>query len=208
MSNMKQMIVVDDIREEAELRSDTIERQVDQVMGRGPAAALQVFLSGSERKLVREAARKELRMGFDYRQEALSMALDLRLQSFREACNQVLVNGKAALRKERLEYFTKTYAEVEKYINEQTETFLRDLDQRFENIARYRNETLRKREQQRLEKRMDDFLVTFDRLMMQFASILNEEIGCGGQQPPAGAEIPQSILEIDSDETAAGDHRL
>ena len=207
MTNSNSMIVVDEIRQEAEQRSTVVERQADQALGRGPAAALQFFLSGSERKLVRQAARDELGMGFEYRQQAISMALDLRLQSFREACNQVLVNGKTSLRKERLEYFARTYAEVEQHIDRLTEKFLTDLDQRFKNIERFRHEALRQREQQRLEKRMDDYLDTFDRLMAQFASILNEEISrtAGVEQ---SADTPIEIIEETDDETDARDYRL
>jgi len=192
MTDNTPVIHVDALRAEAEQRSDLLERQADHVMDKGASSPLAMFMSPAQRELAREAATKELEKGFEYRHESMAMALELRLQSFREACNQVLVNGKASLRQQRLQYFTETYAQVERHLNRLTEEFLEELDGRFDRIARFRNELLRQRETRRLEKRLDDFLNTFDELMSHFASILNEEIG----HPAEKAAIPQTAPQL------------
>ena len=221
MTNNTPVIHVDALRAEAEQRSDLAERQTNQVMGRGASLPLTLFMSPAQRELVREATTKELEKGFEYRHETIAMALELRLQSFREACNQVLITGKASLRQQRLQYFTETYAQVEQHLNRLTEEFLDDLDGRFERIARFRNELLRDRETRRLEKRLDDFLNTFDELMTRFASILNEEIGqLTEPTPPRGqSALPMADITpaehfdspLDEEEyhaPEASDHRL
>ncbi len=177
MKETQELIAIEALQREAEQRSALVERQTDQAMGRGAGMPLRLLMSPQNRQQIRNALTRELSMGFDYRREAIAMALEMRLQSFREACNQVLIDGKTRLRQQRLEYFTRTYAEVEKHVDRLTEDFLNDLDKRFERISRFKTESVRVREQQRLERRMDDYLDTFEKLMANFAGILSEQIG-------------------------------
>lgn len=204
-----QMIPINDLRAEANERTQMAERQIAAIMSRGAATSLLGFKPARQRKLLQEALKRELEMGLDYRHQAIGMALELRLQSFRETCNQVLVDGKTSLRQQRLEYFTRTYAEVEKKLNELTETFLEDLDQRFKRLDRFSSDILRKREKQRLEKRLNDFLDVFDQLMENFAAILNEEIDHKSSDNGMSKAREEPIrLELDEDETASRDRGL
>ncbi len=218
MNENGELIATDVLQNEAEQRSAMIERQADQVMGRNGLSRMRLWLSPEDKQRIRSAVARELEMGFEYRREAIAMALEMRLQSFREACNQVLVDGKTRLRRQRLEYFTRTYAEVERHINQLTGEFLDELDERFGRIARFRSPVLRDREQQRLERRMDDFLQTFDRLMANFANILDEQIGGHARSEPL-ADAPSPVLrgepaidvtdyEEENDAAAGGDHCL
>ncbi len=204
--NATKLISIEDIQHEAAERSEQAERHADQVISRGSGLAMPFLISSEERKKIRQAALAEMEKGFAYRQKNIEMALDLRLQSFREVCNQILVHGKTALRQERVEYYSQTYAQVERHIEELTREFMQDMDERFENIARFKTERLRERETRRLEKTLDSFLDTCDRLMTQFASILNEEIAA--QDAPDAERYLDPRVEELFDEETSGSHRL
>ncbi|HGG59981.1 MAG TPA: hypothetical protein ENK26_08730 [Gammaproteobacteria bacterium] len=211
------MIPIDALRAEADRRTELAERQISSALGHGPVTPLSLFRTAGQRKLIQKAASKELEMGFEYRQEAIAMALELRLQSFRETCNQVLVNGKTRLREQRLQYFTETYAQVERRLNNLTEEFLEEVDHRFQRLDRFANPIVREKEEARLQKRLNNFIDTFEKLMASFAGILNEEIG---QPPVESAPEPPVALETDPEtddllanilkthETATSDHSL
>ena len=134
------------------------------------------MLNRSERKLVQDHMVQELSQGFDHRRQALSMVLETKLHSIQEACNHVLVTGKTHLRQQRLEYFGEVFSQVEQRMNGLADDFLKDMDGRFERLKDYKNETIKQREKQRLEKSVDDFLNTIDQLVDEFRSIISEHI--------------------------------
>ncbi len=132
--------------------------------------------NNKQKKVVQAHLLNELTQGFDHRRKALDMALETRLHSIREACNHVLVTGKTNLRQQRAQYFGDAYSEVEKSMNNLADEFLTDIDQRFENLKKYKSEIIRQRENQRLESSVDNFLATLDSLMAEFRNIINENI--------------------------------
>ena len=64
-------------------------------------------------------------------------------------------------------------------MSELADDFLRDADERFTRLERYKSEEIRAREKQRLEKSIDGFLGTLDSLMDEFSSIIHEHIDHG-----------------------------
>ena len=98
------------------------------------------LLQGTESKIVRANMAQEFELGFEHRREVLTMALDTRLHSIREACNHVLMTGKTHLRQQRIEYFGEALTQVEKKMNQFADEFLADMDLRFERLERFKNE--------------------------------------------------------------------
>ncbi len=161
---------------EASRRGEDSEVQVRQALRRHQESILPAILDRREHKQVREHMAAELAQGFEHRRQALSMALESRLQSIREACNHVLVTGKTHLRQQRIQHFGEVYRQLEQRMNALTDDYLAEADRRFTRIESIQSEHLRRREQQRQEKAADDFLTTLDMLMDEFRSILSEHV--------------------------------
>jgi NADH dehydrogenase/NADH:ubiquinone oxidoreductase subunit G len=167
---------LDNLPVEAARRGEDAEQQVRLAMRRHRDSVLPALIDRREHKLVREHEAAELAIGFEHRRQALTMALESRLQSIREACNHVLVTGKTHLRQQRIEYFGEVYRQVEQRMNRLADDFLAEADRRFARIASIQSEHLRQREQQRQEKAAEDFFVTLDQLMAEFRSIISEHV--------------------------------
>lgn len=161
------------------------------------------MINRSERKLVQTHMIQELSQGFEHRRQALNMVLETKLHSIREACNHVLVTGKTHLRQQRLEYFGEVFSQVEQRMNGLADEFLIDMDARFEKLESFKNETIKRRERQRLEKSVDDFLGTIDQLMDEFRSIISEHISHNddtNQHRERQAEPPIETVEMTDEE--------
>lgn len=167
---------LDTLPAEASRRGEDCEHQVRQALQRHRESVLPAILDRREHLQVREHMAAELALGFEHRRQALSMALESRLQSIREACNHVLVTGKTHLRQQRIQYFGEVYRQLEQRMSTLADDYLAEADRRFARIASIRSEHLRRREQQRQEKAADDFLATLDLLMDEFRSILGEHV--------------------------------
>jgi len=138
--------------------------------------ALPSVFNRQERKVVQDALILELEQGFEHRRKAISMALESRLHSIREACNHALVVGKTQLRQQRIEYYAQTLQQLEQRMQSLADKFLTDADRRFERLENYKNESIRNREKARIENSVDQFLTTLDRMMEEFNSIVSEHI--------------------------------
>lgn len=134
------------------------------------------LMSRQRRKLVQESILVELKQGFEYRQQALRMTLDTRLQAMEEHCNHVLVTGKAQYRRERNSFFVNQLVELQRQMDELADKFNHAVDERLNRLESYQNEHLKHREQERLEKSIDDFMDTVDALMENFKSIFNNQV--------------------------------
>lgn len=166
---------------EANRRGEESEVQVSRAMSRHTASVLPAVLNRREHLLVREHLAAELALGFEHRREALGMALEMRLQSVREACNHVLVTGKTHLRQQRIEYFGKVYRELEQRLQHLADDYIAEADARFTRLAKIQSEHLRERERARQEKSALDFLDTIDQLLDEFRSIVNENVQRSGE---------------------------
>lgn len=162
--------------EQATRRGDDNEHMVLRTLDQHSRKVFPVIFNRKERKLVRTHLLAELEQGFEHRRDALGMILETRLHSIREACNHVLVTGKTHLRQQRLEYFGKVYKKVTNSMDQLATEFLAEMDERFQRIEKYHSLCIREREQQRLEKSVDDFLDTIDLLLEEFRSIVSENI--------------------------------
>lgn len=135
------------------------------------------FLMDRQRgKLVQGNILVELKQGFEYRQQALQMALETRLQAMEEHCNHVLVTGKAQYRRERNSFFADQLVELQRQMDELADKFNHAVDERLNRLDSYQSEHLKRREQERLEKSIDDFMDMIDALMENFKSIFNSQV--------------------------------
>jgi hypothetical protein len=161
---------------EANRRGDESENQVSNAVRRHTTSIIPAVLNRREHLLVREHLAAELAVGFEHRREALTMALETRLQSIREACNHVLVTGKTHLRQQRIEYFGQVYRQLEQRMQHLADDFIAEADARFARVDKIHSEHLRERERARQEKSALDFLDTLDRLLDEFRNIVNENV--------------------------------
>lgn len=118
----------------------------------------------------------ELEMGFEYRQKALAVTLESRLQVIEESCNHVLMTGKTYLRQQRSQFFTRELMVLKQAMDEMADEFANNIDLRLEKINKYNNLIIREREQERLEKSVVTFLDTLDQLIDDFTHIINESV--------------------------------
>jgi septal ring factor EnvC (AmiA/AmiB activator) len=167
---------LENLPEEATRRGEDNEHLVLRTLGRHKQNIVPLIFDRKERILVKEHLLAELTVGFEHRRQALTMVLETPLHSVREACNHVLVTGKTHLRQQRLEYFGKVYRQVAEQMDTLSTDFLTGIDQRFQNLEKYKTQCIRDREQKRLEKSVDDFLDTLDQLLEEFRHIVSENI--------------------------------
>jgi hypothetical protein len=167
---------IEQMPKEATRRGNESEQQIASALARHQESGIAMMFNRKERKLVQDELVLELAQGFEHRRKAISMSLETRLHSIREACNHVLVTGKTHLRQQRIEYFGDVLRQVEQRMNALADDFLSDADQRFQRLDDYKSDDLKNRERLRLNKSVDDFLNTLDRLMDEFTSIINEHI--------------------------------
>lgn len=161
---------------EAVRQGEDNEVRVQQALSRHNGRFTTMLAGRDERKMVQDNLMGELSKGFEHRRHALGMVLESRLHSIREACNHILVTGKTHLRQQRLEYFGQVYRKVEISMSTLSDQFLQDMDERFKRLDQFSSDSIRLREQARLEKSVDDFLTTLDSLMDEFRNIIHENI--------------------------------
>lgn len=117
-----------------------------------------------------------LRAGFEYRRRVVQMAVEVRMQAIEEACNHALVTGKASIRRERQEFFGQELLRLRRRMDEYAELFNREVDGRLSALGQYRNEHLRRNEEERLLRSVEQFHALLDRLAEEFVAIINEGV--------------------------------
>ena len=153
-----------------------IDHRVERALHSHKNRIIPAVFKSEERKLVQTHLAAELVQGFEHRREALAMLMETRLHTVRETCNHLLVAGKTQLRQERIEYFASVYRDLEKKLHGLTDEFIQDTDARFERLEALKTKVVRQREQQRLERSIDDFLATLDGLMQEFRNLVAESV--------------------------------
>ncbi|HRQ65970.1 MAG TPA: hypothetical protein PKZ76_14100 [Xanthomonadaceae bacterium] len=125
---------------------------------------------------VKEHELAELQAGFDYRRRALQMAIETKLQAVEEMCNHVLVTGKSEVRRRRQEVFAEQRLMLQQSLDKLADRFGADMERRFEAVANIRSEVLRCHEERRLERAVEEFHGTLDRLAEDFVAIIREGV--------------------------------
>ncbi len=164
------------LTEAAARTGEDTERRVTEALQTHERPVMPALFNRRERQVVQTALVIELEQGFEHRRKAIAMALESRLHSIREACNHALVMGKTELREQRMAHYAEAMQRLDQRMNKLADDFLQEADQRFERLQRYSNEGIRQREKERLEKSVENFLTTIDRMMAEFNSIVTEHI--------------------------------
>lgn len=153
------------------------QRLVVQTLERHRKSTLPQWPNWGSHKLIRGHLRKELEKGFEFQLKKLSLELDTALHQIREESNHALVTGKTHLRKEQMEFFATSYNEMMERFNELSDRFLEGLDARFERLGKFKSPTIKKKEEQRINRAVETFLDTLDQLIDEYRSIITERVG-------------------------------
>jgi hypothetical protein len=162
---------------------ESVRRQAD-AHERRVNAALQAHAGGWLGRLmpdrisreIREHELAELQTGFEYRRRALQMAIETKLQAVEEMCNHVLVTGKSEVRRRRQEVFAEQRLMLQQSLDQLADRFTVDMERRFDAVSGIRSEVLRCHEEKRLERAVEEFHATLDRLAEDFVAIIREGV--------------------------------
>jgi hypothetical protein len=138
-----------------------------------------LFPSEAERE-VRRHELDQIKVGFDYRRRALHLAVETKLQAIEESCNDVLVTGKAEIRRKRQEFFADERLKLQVSMNQVIDRFHAEMERRFDTLGKLRIEALRDREEQRLLRAVDEFHDMIGELEGGFVSIIHEGVSAKG----------------------------
>ena len=136
---------------------------------------LRLFPTEAERE-VRRHELDQIKVGFDYRRRALHLAVETKLQAIEEKCNDVLVTGKAEMRRKRQEFFAEEKLKLVESMNDVVERFHAEITTRYEALDKQRIEAIRDREEQRLLRAIDQFHAMLEDLGKGFESIIHEGV--------------------------------
>ena len=167
---------LDQLPVEATRRADESEATVRNALNRDIKNPLTSIIHWRQAQTLRQSHIEEIKMGLEYRLQALQMALDTRLQSMEEACNHMLINNKTQLRQKRSVFFAQKLAELSREMEQITDEYIQHLDQRLNRLESIHNERLRAREEQRLQRSFDHFMDTLDKLEDSFTHIVEEGV--------------------------------
>lgn len=148
------------------------QRRVEYAVQRHDGKRGVILFNRHERKQVQQYLVAELEQGFEYRRKALAMVLDARLEAIEESCKHVMEIGKNQLSGQRGQIYAQELLRLRTRLDEMAEAFAIKIDQRLAQLDRYRNDAIRLRERQRLEKSVVDFLDVLDRLADEFSARL------------------------------------
>ena len=118
----------------------------------------------------------ELRAGFEYRQRALGLAVEMKIKEIEEACNNVLITGRGQVRRERQEFFAGQFQLLQEAMNRRAEEFTTSMERQFQRLEAVKNERLRNKEEERLERAVDRFHEVIESMTEDFASIIHEGV--------------------------------
>jgi hypothetical protein len=88
----------------------------------------------------------------------------------------VLVAGKAEIRRQRQEFFANQMLKLRVTMDTCADQFNQQIERRFLNLTRYQNESIRRKEEERLLRAIDQFHLMLDELSQEFMSIIHEGV--------------------------------
>lgn len=166
-----------------ESQSRELQPHVDKAQSRAEAAQerlnehLLVRLFPSEaNRLAAANELVELRAGFEYRQRALGLAVEMKIKEIEEMCNNVLITGRGQVRRERQEFFAEQFHQLQESMNCRAEEFTDSMERQFQRLDKLKNERLRAKEEERLDRAVDRFHAVIEAMTEDFASIIHEGV--------------------------------
>lgn len=153
---------------------------VGEAMQRGQSRLLTRLFPNDLDRALRQHELEQVKTGFEYRQRALRMAVETKLQAVEEMCNQVLVTGKGEIRRQRQEFFAEQKLRLQETMNGCAERFHAEMERRFQALDKMRVEHIRQREEERLVRAVDEFHDMLEQLGADFLAIIHEGVSSRG----------------------------
>lgn len=150
---------------------------VDNAKQRAHTNLVHRLFPGQEGRMVQAHELAQLQTGFDFRQRLLQMAVDTKLQAMEEMCNHLLVTGKGEMRCERQAFFAQKTLELQTKLDDNADKFNRQFDDRLQRLETIRHDHLRRREEERLIRTIDQFHAMLAELADEFMAIIHEGVG-------------------------------
>ena len=97
-------------------------------------------------------------------------------QALKDALDSLLSNGKIRLRGETAKFFTTQYRELDRSVKQIVDDFLEDCEKRFEDAEATKHALIRKKKEEMIEKRIEEFTQAVDILMARFSAIIKEGV--------------------------------
>ena len=97
-------------------------------------------------------------------------------QALKDALDNLLSNGKTRLRGETTEYFTTQYHELNRSVTQIVDEFLRDCEKRLEDAEATKHTLIKKKKEEMIEKRIEEFTQAVNILMARFSAITKEGV--------------------------------
>lgn len=97
-------------------------------------------------------------------------------QALKDALDNLLSNGKTQLRGETTEFFTTQYRELERSVTQIVNDFLKDCEKRFEDAEATKHALIRKKKEEMIENRIEEFTQAVNILMARFSDIIKEGV--------------------------------
>jgi len=110
------------------------------------------------------------------REKAFKVAKEAQLHSIKDMYNDFLVRGKGDIRKERTVFFVQKLQELEVEIGKINDSFTLLIQEQQVKIDEIKVPLLKQFAEKQIEKSMERFFDTVNKLMADFQNILNEEI--------------------------------
>ena len=112
----------------------------------------------------------------EFREKALKIAKESQLQSIQEIYNDFLVRGKGDIRGDRVVFFARKLQELEVEISDINDSFSAFIQEQQAKLDKISVPLLKQHAEKRIEKSMERFFDTVDKLMTDFQNILDEEV--------------------------------
>jgi hemoglobin-like flavoprotein len=118
----------------------------------------------------------QARTELEFREKALKIAKESQLQSIQEIFNDFLIKGKSDIRGDRVVFFARKLQELEAEISGINDSFSAFIQEQQAKLDKISVPLLKQHAEKRIEKSMERFFDTVDKLMADFQNILNEEV--------------------------------
>ena len=139
-------------------------------------AFLQRLFPGKLQQALNNSELIQAKTELEFREKALKISKESRLQSIKETYNDFLVISKGTIRKDRAIFLSRQLQELEAEINEITSKFYKLIEEQYAKLDRISIPFLKEMEEKRIEESAGRFNDTVAKLMLDFKNILNEEV--------------------------------
>jgi hypothetical protein len=113
---------------------------------------------------------------YTYRKELLEKQRCAQIQEFQEACNQYLIQGKAAVRGQTYEFFFAKSKELEENLNTLHEEFMRTMEQKHAEAEATVNPKFRQLKEDQIDSSIIRFSNLKEDLLNKFKNIIEEGV--------------------------------